>query len=97
MVMHARVILGKVKLDKQDEAINFYQESVVPAAKEQKGFVSMNLLTDLDTNKFISITFWETEDDMISGYSSGYLQEQVGKGAVIFMSPQIEEPQKVSV
>ncbi len=85
--MHARVILGKVQFNKQDEAINIYKESVVPAAKEQKGFMSMNLLTDLDTNKFISITFWETENDMIASESSGYLQEQLGKIAALFVGP----------
>jgi len=87
IAMHARVILGKVKHGKQDEAINIYKENVVPAAKEQKGFKSMNLLTDMDTNKFISISIWETEKDMIASESSGYLQEQVGKIAGLFVGP----------
>jgi heme-degrading monooxygenase HmoA len=47
----------------------------------------MNLLTDMDTNKFISITFWETENDMIAGESSGYLQEQLGKIEPLFVGP----------
>ena len=85
--MHARVILGRVKLDKQDEAIRIYRESVEPAAKEQKGFKSMHLLTDPDTNKFISITIWETKNDMVAGESSGYLQKQLGKIAVLFVGP----------
>ena len=85
--MHARVILGRVKLDKQDEAIRIYRESVEPAAKEQKGFKSMNLLTDPDTNKFISITIWETKNDMIAGESSGYLQKQLEKIAALFVGP----------
>ena len=85
--MHARVILGKVKLNRQDEAIKIYKESVVPAAKEQKGFVNMNLLTDPDTNKFISISFWESENDMIASGSGEYLQEQLGKIAALFVGP----------
>ena len=85
--MHARVILGRVKLDKQDEAIRIYKESVEPAAKEQKGFKNMNLLTDPDTNKFISITIWETKNDMIAGESSGYLQKQLEKIAALFVGP----------
>ena len=87
--MHARVILGKVQLNKQDEAINIYKESIVPAAKEQKGFKSINLLTDPDTNKFISITYWETENDMIASESSGYMQEQLGKIVTLFVGPPI--------
>jgi len=85
--MHARVILGRVKLDKQDEAIRIYKESVEPAAKEQKGFKNMNLLTDPDTNKFISITIWETKNDMVAGESSGYLQKQLEKIAALFVGP----------
>ena len=78
--MHARVILGRVKLNKQDEAIKIYKESVEPAAKEQNGFMKIHLLTDPETSKFISITIWETEKDMVAGESSGYLQKQLDKG-----------------
>ena len=87
IIMHARVILGKVKHDKQDEAIKIYKESVEPTAKAQKGFQRMHLLTDPDTNKFISITIWETETDMIISESSGYLQEQLDKIAALFVGP----------
>jgi heme-degrading monooxygenase HmoA len=85
--MHARVVLGKVKHDKQDEANKIYREILEPAAKEQKGFVRMHLLTDPDTGKFISISIWETEQDMITGESSGYLQEQMNKIATLFVGP----------
>ena len=85
--MHARVILGRVKLDKQAEAIRVYKEYVMPAAKEQKGFKSINLLTDPDTSKFISITIWETESDMITGESSGFLKKQLDKVAGLFVGP----------
>jgi len=95
--MHARVILGRVKLNKQDEAINIYKESVVPAAKSQKGFKSMNLLTDHDTSRFISITIWESENDMIASESSGYLQEQLGKIAALFVGPPTIQHFAVSV
>ena len=85
--MHARVILGKVRLHKQAEAIRLYKEAVMPAAKKQKGFKSGNLLTDPDTNKFISITIWETEQDMLASEASGYLQEQLGRIAALFVGP----------
>ena len=32
-------VFWKVQIDKQDEAINIYKDSIVPAAKEQKGFL----------------------------------------------------------
>ena len=75
--MYARVVSGTMQLDKNAETVEIYRNSIVPAAKEQKGFKGGNLFTDDQTGKFISITLWETEDDMISGDSSGYLQEQL--------------------
>ena len=95
--MHARVILGRVKLNKQDAAINIYKQSVVPAARSQKGFKTLHLLTDPDTSKFISITIWETEEDMVAGESSGYLQEQLGKIATLFAAPPTIQHYVVSV
>jgi len=85
--MHARVILGKVKHGKQEEAEKIYRESVEPVTKKQKGFVRMHLLTDPDTSRFISITIWTTEDDMLAGESSGYLQEQMDKISTFFVGP----------
>ena len=85
--MHARVVLGKVRMHKQEEAIRLYRETVIPAAAKQKGFKSGNLLTDPDTNKFISITIWETEKDMLSSEASGYLQEQLDRIAALFVGP----------
>jgi len=32
-------VFWKVQIDKQDEAINIYKDSIMPAAKEQKGFL----------------------------------------------------------
>lgn len=85
--MHARVILGKVKHDKQDAAIKIYKENVAPSAKVQKGFKGLNLLTDFDTNKFISISLWESEDDMVAGESSEYLHEQLKRITEYFVGP----------
>ncbi len=95
--MYARVILGIIQSDKTDQAVEIFKNNIVPAAKEQKGFKGANLYTDNQTGKFISITLWETEDDIVSGDSSGYLQEQLGKVAVLFASPPKVEKYTVSV
>ena len=95
--MQARVVLGTMQLDKNDQAVEIYKNSIVPAAKEQHGFRGANLFTNDQTGKFISITLWETEDDMVSGYSSGYLQEQLSKVAAFFAGPPQVEQYTVSV
>jgi heme-degrading monooxygenase HmoA len=95
--MNARIVLGQTLIDKKDEAIDIYRDSLVSAAKEQNGFKNAMLLTDPETGKFISITLWETEADMAAGEASGYYQEQIAKFGALFASPPTMEHYEVSV
>ncbi|HXX34461.1 MAG TPA: hypothetical protein VEM15_08310 [Thermodesulfobacteriota bacterium] len=69
----------------------------MPAAKQQKGYKSIYLLTDRKTGKGISIALWQTEADMIAGESSGYFQQQLAKFKDLFGAPPVRENYKVSV
>jgi len=90
--MFARIVTGKMKIEKIDEAVEVYSNSVVPAAREQDGFKNAHLFTNPETGKYISITVWQTEEDMVSGDQSGYLQEQLDKVTVHFAErPVIEQ------
>lgn len=95
--MQARVVFGTMQLDKNDQAVEIYKNSIVPAAKEQKGFRGASLFTNDQTGNFVSITLWETEDDMVLSDASGYLQEQLDKVAAFFASPPKVEQYTVSV
>jgi heme-degrading monooxygenase HmoA len=80
-----------------EEAVGIYRDSVVPAAKQQKGFKGALLLTDPNTGKGISIALWETEADMQAGEASGYFQEQIAKFAAVFAAPPVTEHYEVSL
>jgi len=95
--MFARVVTGKIKIESNDEAIAIYKDSLIPAAREQKGFKSAQLFTNPKTGEYIAITVWETEEDMVAGDISGYLQEQLGKFAAHFAEPPIIEQYEYSV
>ena len=95
--MNARIVMGQIQVDKRDEAIGVYRDSIVSAAKEQNGYKNAILLTGSDTGKFISITLWETEADMNAGEASGYYEEQVSKLGAFFASPPTMEHYEVSV
>ncbi len=95
--MNARVTIVQILPAKIDEAIGIYRDSVVPAAKQQKGFRVVYLLTDRKTGKGISITLWETEADMTAGENSGYYQQQLAKFKDIFTAPPVREAYEVSV
>ena len=95
--MYARVVTVQIQAGKMEEMLSIYRESTVPAAKEQKGFKGIFLLTNTDTNKGISIALWETEADMEAGEASSYLQEQIAKVAPTFAGPPTTDHYEVSV
>ena len=95
--MYARVTTTQVQPEKTEETVSLFRDSVIPAAKQQQGFKGALLLTDPNTGKGVSITLWETEDNMRAGETSGYYQEQVAKFAQVFTGPPIREVYEVSV
>lgn len=95
--MFARLTIVQVKVDKLDETTKIYEESVVPAAKSQKGYRGIYMLTDSKTGKGISISLWDTEEDAIASEQSGYYQEQLGKFKDFFTAPPVQEGYEVAV
>lgn len=93
----ARLTIIQMEIDKIDEGIKLFKESVMPAAKSQKGYVGVLLLTDRKTGKNISISLWESEEDAIANEKSGYYQEQVAKFKDIFTAPPVREGYEVTI
>ncbi len=95
--MFARLSITQIKIDKIDEAIKLFEDSVLPAAKSQKGFRRAYLLTDNKTGKGVSISLWDSEEDAIANEQSGYYQEQIGKFKDLFTAPPVREGYEVSI
>jgi len=95
--MHARVVLSTAQPGKMDELIKICRDSILPAAKKQKGFKSWFLLTNRDAGKGIVIAMWNTEADMIANEKSGFYQEQVAKVMPLLTGPPTMEHYEVSV
>jgi len=85
VIMFARLTITQSKPDKRDEVTKIFRESVVPAAKSQKGYRGIYLLNDPKTGKGISITLWDSEADAVTDEKSTLHQEQVDmyKGLLI--------------
>jgi heme-degrading monooxygenase HmoA len=93
----ARVTITQSKIESYDEVVKLYAESVVPAAKSQKGYRGILLLSNRETGKGISISFWDSEEDAIANEKSGYYQEQVAKFTEYFTAPPVQEGYEVTV
>ena len=94
--MFARIVTVQLISDTMDEAIKFYKENMIPAAKSQKGYQSGYLLTNRKTGKGISVAFWDSEEDIIASEKSGWWQVQVDKFEDFITAPVVREIYKVS-
>lgn len=62
--MFARVSTFQGSPDQTAEGIRVAREQILPAARLQEGFKGIYLLFDRESGRSLSITLWETEDDM---------------------------------
>lgn len=95
--MKARVVTVQSQPGKMDEMVKIYKDSVVPAGRKQKGFKGALLLTGNDGAKGMSVTFWESEADMLAGEKGAYYQEQIAKLAGLMSGTPVVEHFDVGV
>ncbi|KPL05587.1 MAG: hypothetical protein AMJ73_00210 [candidate division Zixibacteria bacterium SM1_73] len=95
--MFARMTSGEATMDKLDEFIKTYENSIVPAAKSQKGYCGAYFLVDRKSGKVVSITLWESEEDALANEKSLYYQEQLIKVKDFLRGSLIREGFEVSV
>jgi heme-degrading monooxygenase HmoA len=62
--MFARVSTFQGPPDQTAEGIRIAREQILPAAKLMDGFKGIYLLFDWESGKSLSVTLWETEEDM---------------------------------
>jgi heme-degrading monooxygenase HmoA len=93
--MYARVVMLVVKPKKLDELFQVFENSIIPAAKQQKGFQSLTFLMDTETDNGLSISVWATKEDMLSCEANGYYQQQLAKIADLTFGHPVEQHYEV--
>ena len=78
--MVARVTTVKVKPEDVEEAVRLFDESVMPAAEQEEGFMGALLLTREDGRALV-IDLCDTVEHMRANEHSGFYQSQVAKFA----------------
>ena len=74
-----------------DKLLEIYENSIVPAAKKQKGYRGAQLLLDREAHKAISLTFWDSEEDENATVESKYYRDQLLKVFVMLSADPIKE------
>jgi len=62
--MFARVSTFQGSPDQTAESISVAREQILPAARLQDGFRGIYILFDRENGRSLSITLWETEEDL---------------------------------
>ncbi len=85
--MFARVFTAQIQPDKINDIIALVQNSIIPAAKAQSGFVGLVFLTDAALGKVKLISQWATEADRTASENNGFLREQLAKLSAFVAGP----------
>lgn len=89
--MFARCVTMQGRPETMDQARTIFNDSVIPAARQQPGFEGALFLTDPATGKGMSVTIWATEADMQAGERNGFLQAQIAKFGPLLAGPPTRE------
>ena len=92
--MRARMTTGLVQPGKMDELVDRLQASVYPFYQEQQGFKGALLLTDPSLPKTISITLWNTQDDLTAGETAS---QELRAGLLELLKERMTEYFEVSI
>lgn len=94
--MHARVVSMETLPINVGEAVRIYQDRVLPAAREQEGFRGAFMLTDQDTGEGLSISLWDSEEDMHASEASGFYHRKLNELDALFISTPVRKHYEVS-
>ncbi len=95
--MFARVTTVYIRPELIDKTIKIFEDSIVPAAKKQEGFHSIQWLIDRESGKAIAISIWKNEQDAKANEENKYYQDQLLKLMVTFKTDPIREGFEVAV
>ncbi len=95
--MFARVTSARIDKDKIEQLKKIYEENVVPAAKKQKGFKGICLMVDRKTGEALSISYWATQEDVLTTEKNLYYQQQVARFLPYYTRDPIREGYEVLI
>jgi heme-degrading monooxygenase HmoA len=95
--VYVRMTTLTFRIDRAEEGIRIFEQSVLPAAKAQKGFRAAYLLADRPAGRCVALTFWDDEESALANEDNRYYQEQLIKFMPLFTSAPVREGYEVVV
>jgi heme-degrading monooxygenase HmoA len=95
--MFVRMTTLTFRVERYDEGIRIFNESVIPAARAQKGFRGFYVLADRKSARCVTMTFWDDEASALANEENLYYQEQLVKFMPLFASAPVREGYEVVI
>jgi len=89
--MYVRLTRVQVRIERIEQVLKIYKESIVPTTRTQLGFLGIYLCINRKTGEGISQSFWKSEEDAIASEENHHYQEQLVKVMNTFTSPPVRE------
>jgi len=89
--VYVRVTTLTFKAELYDEGLRIFEESVIPAARAQKGFRDFFVLADRKAARCVALTFWDDEAAALANEANRYYQDQLVKFMPLFTSDPVRE------
>lgn len=70
-MMHVGAIFYDFKVERIDEAVEVWEEHVIPSTKKMEGFIKADLFIDKRTGKGLDIGYWRSKEDAIRFRENG--------------------------
>ena len=87
----ARFISARLEPGHIDTVVSLFENVVMHAATEQRGFRRGLLLVDRESDRVISIGLWHSEADLHASEQIGYLSQQIGNFIQMVAVPIVPE------
>ncbi|MFC2165086.1 hypothetical protein ACFLT2_08840 [Acidobacteriota bacterium] len=94
--MYARITRIQVRVERVDHSVNIFNESIVPAAKQQKGYRGIFLFMNPKTGEGTTLALFDNEKDCLASEKNHYYQEQLVKVMNFLTAPPVREGYEVA-
>jgi len=92
---YARIVTATTSPSRVEEAVELWQEVVLPSVQQQRGFKGVRLLVDRTNGKIVSIGLWESEADFLA--TVAWNEDQIARFTSFLETPPVVEGYEVVV
>jgi len=89
--MYVRMTTLTFRVEMYDEGLRILEDSVIPAARAQRGFRGFYVLADRKAARSVVLTFWDDEAAARANEENRYYQDQLVKFMPLFVSDPVRE------